>query len=71
MLMTEAPKDYRILHQLYLTDITSKLGQFHKRLLKKKVPGGHMWKTSQGALYVYVSRYHISNGSQTGKNHPA
>lgn len=55
--------------------ITSKLGTFHKRLDRERektgVPGGHLWKISQTALNVYVSRYHISNHSQTGKNHPA
>ena len=72
MFRTEAPKGYCILHQLYLTDITPKLGQFHKQLYrKKKCACGHLWKTSQRDLYVYVSRYHISNCSQTGKNHPA
>ena len=36
MLKAEALKGYCILHQLYLTDITSKLGQFHKRLERER-----------------------------------
>jgi hypothetical protein len=36
MFKTEAPEGYCILHQLYLIDIISKLGQFHKRLYRKK-----------------------------------